>query len=133
MAKNTLLYEDDSVDAKAASEFVARILHGVTMAHMHHLTTDSFSAHMALGELYEGLQDGGDELAEALMGCAGVVLKFNGGPFTLAADPIADVSALYEYVETRRGAVGSESHIQNIVDEVCSTIAKALYKLKRLG
>ncbi|CAB4161371.1 hypothetical protein UFOVP728_45 [uncultured Caudovirales phage] len=123
------------VNARAASDYIARILHGVTMAHMHHLTVmgpGAYAAHMALGELYSGLQAKADELAEAIIGCYDVPLVFSGGSVTITDNPIADVAALYEYVESERAACGYESHIQNIVDEVCTVLAQALYKLRRL-
>lgn len=116
-----------------ASAYIATLLHGVTMAHMHHLMASSYAKHMALGDLYDDLNDKTDALAEAYMGCTGQKLTFTGGSVTLAADPIADVQALYEYAERQRAAMGDESHVQNIVDEVCSVIASALYKLRRLS
>lgn len=123
------------INVKAASAFVARLLHGVTMAHMHHLTVlgqGAYARHMALGELYEGLQDKTDALAESLMGCANIGLVFGGEAFAISDNPVADVAELYRYVEANRLAVGTESHIQNQVDEVASVLATALYKLRRL-
>lgn len=122
--------------ASAASDYVARLLHGVTLAHMHHLMVSgqgSFAKHMALGELYEGLQDAVDELAEAYIGCSGSPLKFAPGQFVIGADPAADVKALYVFAENGRKVMGDESHIQNLVDEICSVLSRALYKLTRLA
>lgn len=121
------------MNASAAGEYVAAILHGVTMAHMHHLTTDSYSKHQALGELYEGLAGAADRLAESAMGCYGIRLQFGGVEFRVTADPIRDVQRLYEFVERERKAMGEESHIQNEVDEVCTLLASTLYKLRRLS
>lgn len=123
------------VNARAASEFIARLLHGVTMAHMHHFQVSgpgAFARHMALGELYDGLQEKTDALAESLMGCADIGLYFSSGQFTITDNPLADVQSLYNFIETGRYAVGTESHIQNQVDEICSVISTALYKLRRL-
>jgi hypothetical protein len=123
------------VNARAASDYIARLLHGVTMTHMHHLTVmghGSYAAHMALGELYAALQEKTDTLAEEVMGCYDVPLVFSGGTCTITDNPIADVAALYEFVEDERAALGHESHVQNTVDEICSALAKALYKLRRL-
>lgn len=137
--KGSLLYGDmsgGSTDSKGASEFIAKLLHGVTMAHMHHLMVTgpgSFSKHMALGDLYDGLQEAADGLAEAFIGCTGSPLSFSGGNFEMGSDPIADVQKLYDYVETSRMKMGSESHIQNEVDAVCTLLSTALYKLKRLS
>lgn len=123
------------INVKAASDFIARLLHGVTMAHMHHLTVvgqSAYAKHIALGELYEGLQDKTDALAESLMGCQDIGLAFGSSQFAIAANPILDVQSLYNFVETNRLAVGSESHIQNQVDEICTVLSTALFKLRRL-
>lgn len=119
-----------------ASDFIATLLHGATIAHMHHFTVTgpgSLAKHEALGELYDGLTDKADGLAEAFMGCTGQALAFGASSIIPGKDPVADVQRLYEFVEAKRGAMGTESHIQNIVDEVCTVIASALYKLRRLA
>lgn len=135
-AKSTLLYGDDSAkDAGGASAFVARIMHAANAIHMHHLMVEgpgSFAQHMALG-VYDDLREAADGLAEAYMGCTGNKLKFSGGSFELAASPLAEVQAIYDYVEQNRSLMGSESHIQNEVDAICTLISTTLYKLTRLA
>ena len=134
--KGTLLYGNDSSgNSSDASEFITRLLHGSTAIHMHHLMVEgpgSYAAHTALG-MYSELADLADGLAESYMGCTGQKLKFSGGQFSIAGDPIAEVQALYDYVESKRMMMGSESHIQNDVDGVCTLLASTLYKLKRLA
>lgn len=119
------------------SEFIATLLNGVTMAHMHHFMVTgpgSYAKHMALNDLYNDLQDATDELAEAFIGCAsGEPLKFKAVAGPDLTSPVADVEALYQFVEYKRDAMGEESHIQNQVDEICSIISRALYKLRRLA
>lgn len=132
MAKGTLLYGSETVNAKDGSEFIAMMLNGVTIAHMHHLMTPSYSKHMALNELYTNLEEYTDSLAEAFMGCVDSRLAFGPQSFQLGVDPIADIKKLYDYAEQKRGMMGNESHIQNIVDEICSAYATALYKMKQL-
>jgi len=122
-----------STNQQGASDYISAILSGVTMAHMHHFTTKSYAQHMALGELYCALQDKVDALAEAWTGCSGLVPVFSGGKYSVGPDPIADVNALYRFVESNRDRMGSETHIQNIIDEICSTISTAIYKLERLS
>lgn len=124
-----------------AAEFVAMLLHAVTATHMLHLLRkgpNAYARHIALGELYGGLSDLTDELAEAYFGCDDGELiseypsiKFPS--FDLETDPLEYVKELYKYVETKRKAMGDESHIQNIVDEICSLISTAIYKLRDLG
>lgn len=131
----SMLYESGSGNAGGASEFISRLLHGSTMIHMHHLMVTgqgSFAKHMAL-DIYNDLASLADGLAEAYIGCTGIPLSFKGGSCTMGGDPVADIKALYEYVESARNSMGSESHIQNEIDTVCTLLSSALYKLNRLS
>lgn len=131
----SLLYESDSGDSSAASEFITRLLNGATAIHMHHIMVTgagSFAKHTALG-VYDDLTEAVDALAEAYIGCTGTPLAFKGGTVTMNPDCVAEVKALYEYVETARGAMGTESHIQNEIDGIATLLAGALYKLTRLS
>lgn len=120
------LLMDRGADPKGAQEFISRLLQGAVTAHLHHLATDSYARHMALGDLYEGLPGLVDALAEAWLGCTGQKLAAPG-------DPVAEVQSLYEYVEAARGKMGTESHIQNEVDNVANLLAATLYKLRQLS
>ena len=135
MNKGSLLYGADTADAGGAAGFIAKLLHAATAIHMHHLMVDgpgSYAAHTALG-MYNDLVDAADGLAESWMGCTGEKLKFSGGTFELGADPIATVRSVYDYVEANRNLMGTESHIQNDIDGVCTLLASTLYKLTRLA
>lgn len=131
----SLLYDSDKGDAGAASEFIARLLNGATAIHMHHLMVTgagSYAKHKALG-VYDDLTKAVDSLAESYIGCTGTPLMFKGGTVTMNPDCVAEVRALYEYIETARTAMGTESHIQNEVDNISSLLSSALYKLTRLS
>lgn len=131
----SLLYESDKGDASGASEFITRLLHGSTVIHMHHLMITgpgSFAKHSAL-DVYNELASLTDGLAEAYMGCTGQALVFGGGTFTMNGDCVAEVQALYEYVETARAAMGNESHIQNEIDGIATLLSSVLFKLNRLA
>lgn len=134
--KGTLLYGTESHgNSSDASEFITRLLHASTAIHMHHLMVQgpgSYAAHTALG-MYSDLADLADGLAESWMGCSGEMLSFGGGSFSIASDPITEVQSLYDYVESKRGMMGSESHIQNDIDGICTLLSTTLYKLKRLA
>lgn len=135
MNKGSLLYGADTADAGGAAGFITKLLHAATAIHMHHLMVEgpgSYAAHTALG-MYNDLVDAADGLAESWMGCTGEKLKFSGGTFELGADPIATVRSVYDYVEANRGLMGTESHIQNDIDGVCTLLARTLYKLTRLA
>lgn len=135
MPKGTLLYGNDSADAGAASEFITKLLNAATAIHMHHLMVEgpgSYAAHTALG-MYNDLVDAADGLAESWMGCTGGKLAFKGGSVEVAANPVAELKKIYEYVESNRAMMGSESHIQNDIDGICTLLSTTIYKLTRLA
>lgn len=132
--KPSLLYATGrSSDGTAAAGYISRLLHAVTATHMLHLSTRSYAHHMALGSLYDDPQEKVDELVEAYQGCTNQILSYPAESFTMPTDAVSYVSDLYAFCEGQRGAMGPESHIQNIVDEVISIVATALYKLRFLG
>ena len=133
MKPSSLLYgNNDTADNGAATEFISRLLDAVKAIHMVHLITEgpgSFAAHSALG-VYGDLDDATDGLAEAWMGCTGGKFNFAGID---TANYAAEVQKIYDYVENNRMAMGSESHIQNEIDTICTLLSTALFKLNRLA
>jgi DNA-binding ferritin-like protein len=133
--KATMLYgntADEHGDAKGASEFISKLLEAVVIIHKVHLMTTgpgSFAAHTALG-VYSDLDDLTDGLAEAWMGCSGQGLSFAGVD---GKNWPAEVQKIYDYVESNRAMMGSESHIQNEIDSICTALSSALFKLNRLS
>ena len=49
-------------------QFIGLLFASRDYAHKAHLNTDSFAAHMALGDFYDGIIDLADSLAETWMG-----------------------------------------------------------------
>lgn len=121
-------------NAKLATAFITALFHGVTKLHMLHIMTKGpqwHPTHLALAELYDGLQGRADGLAEAFIGCSGVELVFGSGTFELSVDPLGEVRKLYAFVEQNRTAMGTESHIQNEIDSICTLLSSGIYKLTR--
>lgn len=124
------MYKGDSPD------FISKLLHGVTAAHMLHLLTKgpgSYAKHKALGSLYDELGDLTDSLAEECFGVHGVPPTFPTEKFICPKEPVSFVSELYDYVTKNRKQMGDESHIQNTVDSILSLLATTKYKLENLG
>lgn len=133
--KSTLLYgmEHGAGDSGSAAEFITKLLDAVTIIHKQHLMTTgpgSFAAHEALGDVYESLSDHADNLAESFMGCTGMGISFGG---VNAENFSSETRRIYEYIETNRMMIGTESHLQNLVDEVLDSLARSLFKLDRLA
>jgi hypothetical protein len=109
-------------------------------AHKLHLKSRSFAKHIALGELYEGLLDKIDELAEVWMGKHGVIdfgassdNDFMQLSDTSQTDPVAFVRQLAAFVESVKSILPKEeTHILNIWGEIISIVYRAKYKLENL-
>ena len=121
---------------KSSAEFIARLLHSVTGAHMLHLMQKgpgSYAAHIALGSLYEGLQHKTDELAEEYFGAYGLLESYPDQEFKTPTDPLKFTKDLYQYVLDNRGKMGKDTHIQNSIDEILKLLSTTAYKLKYLA
>ena len=124
---------------ETAAGFVLRLLHAATTAHLLHLGTRSHAAHLALGDLYEGLPGLVDKVAEAYQGSDGLLGegkedRYPSGytPPAIDDDPKAFVRELCEYVDDNRAALGEDSAVQNLVDELKGLLLSTLYKLRFL-
>jgi hypothetical protein len=118
------------------ADFISKLLHGVTAAHMLHLMAKgpgSYAKHKALGSLYDGLSDAADSLAEECFGIHGVPSSFPSEKFVCPKDATKLVSELYEYVTRNRSQMGDESHIQNSIDGILTLLATTKYKLENLA
>lgn len=123
-------------DKKGAAAFVIKLLHAVTGAHILHLQQTgpgSYARHIALGDFYSELEDLADAVAEDWQGLHGLIDAYPAGFDMPSGDPYAYVKGLYDFVQGSRKVMGSESHIQNNIDEICSLMTRTMYKLKNLA
>lgn len=124
----------EGINKKAASDFIAYVLHGVTMLHMNHLAVTgagSFAKHEALN-VYSDVQELADGLAEEVMGVYDFSMEFKPSSLTISGDPVADTLSLYVWIDQHRAVLGAKSHIQNSVDGLLTALAQSLFKLRRL-
>lgn len=115
-----------------AAEFIAALLHSSTVTHFMHLSTDSYSAHKALGNYYSLIVDLTDDFAEAFQGRYQKIKKYP-EEFHQATDPVKYLKSLSEFVDESRKDLPQDSEIQNIIDDIASLIDKTLYRLKFLN
>ena len=121
-----------------AAELVLRCFNASTEAHIRHLQTRSYSAHMALDKFYHEVIDLVDEFAEAYQGIYGIITPYPElKPFDQTVeDPIGLelVAGLRKWIEANRGDIGDDkdTELQNIIDEVVGLIDGTLYKLRFL-
>jgi len=116
---------------KNPGDFVLTMMNARTAAHIAHLQTQSYAAHVALAGFYEGIVPLIDSFAEAYQGCYGLI-KFTGSNFKLEKDPAVMLSGLKDFIKQARMDC-NEPALQNIIDEMTALVASTIYKLKHLA
>ncbi len=99
------------------------------LIHLAHLNTQSFAAHMALNDLYEGLLEHVDTLVETAQTDALLNIIVPG--CSTADANVSCATQLLECVRNKR-YVFPYSFQQNICDEIEELASKTIYKLKFL-
>ena len=99
------------------------------IVHLTHLQTTSYAEHKALNKLYDGLLDLIDELTETYFGTVGKRLNIK-IPASEYMNGKAHCIFMRDYLMKHRGIFGeSNTHIQNIIDEIIALYSKTLYLL----
>jgi hypothetical protein len=121
----------EAVEPNAVGEFFLKLLHSATNTHIHHLQTESYAQHIALGDFYDSVVELTDGLIEIYQGTKGVVVypAIYDAPL---ADGLTELKALNAFIIANRNVVGAESNLQNEVDTILSLIQSTIYKLTRL-
>ena len=132
VANATLIH----TDIKMAGEglFISTMLATGLQAHVLHLRTKSYAAHVALGSYYEAIPGIMDSIAESMQGHLGSLLSYaakttivdNGDPLKLMTDTLS-------YVRETRKKLPQVSFIQNQIDTIEELICSTIYKLKFLS
>lgn len=119
------------------NEIIAQLFAARNVAHALHLSTRSFAQHLALDDLYHGLVEKADELAETYAGKYGVLNIDPGKP--AIEFPRSDAVTFIRAVATWADGVGAglkgngmDSYILNQWDEILALINKTKYKLENL-
>lgn len=114
-------------------ELIMKLLHASTAAHVLHLKTRSYAAHVALNELYEALPDFADRLAETYQGRHGLIETYP-ARYTAYSDAMELIKDLADWVMDNRFEVAgkTESCVQNIIDELLAQLSVSEYKLRFL-
>lgn len=113
--------------------FIGTLMQSRNQSHIYHLQTQSYAAHKALQDYYEGIVDLIDGLVESFQGRYGILrgYKMEG---TIKEDDNATIyfEGLGKFVEVIRTKVPQDSYIQNEIDNVVNLIESTKYKLKFL-
>jgi len=119
-------------DKKCAAELIARCFAARTAGHLAHLSTDSYAAHMALGDFYDAIAGAADEFAECFMGVEGKLRSFPEIE-PLGTDPLTWLPELHTWVtDHRTECAAGNTELANLIDEILAVIDRSSYKLKFL-
>jgi hypothetical protein len=105
-----------------------------TQAQLLHWGTYKFSIHLALSDLYDGLDKLTDELAELLMGIEGSLDFSNQTPanFNLSVEPKTFINEVIDIFKCSRQLFFDPS-AQNKFDEILALFNTTKYKIERLS
>ena len=121
----------DNNDTAIAAQFVMRCFHARTNAHVLHLQTTSYAEHKALEGFYDELVPLVDRFAETYQGSYGVIEDYPSG-FTFSESSEDMIDEFEEWVADNRARIGitSDTHLQNIIDEIVALARSTRYKLR---
>lgn len=113
---------------------VSKLFESRTQAHIYHLQTKSYAAHKALDEYYTEIIPLVDSLIESYQVSYGILTGYTSSPFQENNNPVAYLKSVLTYVQSNRSVIpASDSHLQNIVDEIVALLTSTLYKLVNLS
>ena len=116
-------------------QFVSTLMASRTQAHIFHLQTPSFAAHMALQGYYDGIIDLVDGFVESYQGKYCIVTGYG----NIALQEYQSCEAIIMYFETlcmfiekSREMITPDSYLQNQIDTIVELIKSTIYKLRFL-
>jgi DNA-binding ferritin-like protein len=104
------------------------------VAQMWHWKVKSFSQHLALGELYDGLNELTDELAEMWMGGHGTEghIPLSDPNHFSEQDPLEFISQLHLSLKELETSFPQDGYLVNKYQEVQGLVARVKYKMENL-
>ena len=110
-------------------ELITRIFEARNATHLAHWKTNSYSAHQALGEYYDGVIDSIDTFVEAYQGALGLIGPVP-GEVESASKLIHD--NIIWLTKNREKIAKDVPALENLLDEMTALHMKTLYKLENL-
>jgi hypothetical protein len=125
-------YKENQMNDNAIKTFASTMLHSITCAHILHLQTTSYAAHIALNEYYEQVEDLIDAWIEAFQGKYGIIDKYD-NTFEQHDNALDYMGGMIDWLKGIRPALPQDTELQNIVDEIAALIDSTVYKLRRFS
>ena len=102
----------------------------IKLAHLRVSGPGAYAAHVALGDLYDGLADSADDIAELFQGYKGI--QNYSIPSSFYVEPVAFTKSIQKYLIKQISGLGSMPDIQNKVQDLLAIVTKSIYKLENL-
>jgi hypothetical protein len=121
---------------KSVGEFISELFNSRTQAHIFHLNTNSFAAHKALNEYYDGIVGLADTIAEAYQGKYGIIKGYaKSVSFVETGKPVDYLCGILDCVVGCRYDTFSreDTNLQNEIDNVVTLLNETIYKLTFLS
>lgn len=119
----------------SCEKLIGKLFLARDVAHSVHLSTRSYSKHMALGGFYDGVIDLADKFAEAYQGRNGLIGTIELQSADGAKNIVSFLESQLKDIEDMRYRVAGkdDTALQNILDEIVGLYLSTLYKLKFLA
>ena len=116
-------------------QLISQLFAARDLAHRFHLRTRSFAQHLALNDLYDGLLEGADTIAELYQGKYGILNIPAQSSYTFKEqDTLEFIRDLAQWAECARAIFNpADTNLLNEWDTVLSVIYRAKYKLENLA
>jgi len=127
-------YPTTAPPTSAMANLVSQLLKARNVAHMWHWKVKSFSQHLALGELYDGLTEMTDSLMEMYMGRYGTAdhIELSDPNAFSEQDPVEFVRQLDDFLDTQHDRIPQDDFIVNKFEELQGMVSQIKYKLENL-
>lgn len=117
------------------ANLISQLLKARDVAHMWHWKVKSFSMHLALGELYEGLLELTDELFEMYMGKYGTdahIALSDPNAFS-EQDPVEFIRQLDSFLAEQEKRIPQDGFLINKFQELQALVSSTKYKMENLS
>lgn len=121
-------------DCTMMCELISKAFTTRNLLHFAHWSTGSLAAHLAVGDLYDGIIDKLDDIVEVYMGKFGKLDIKSQPAASMPADICEHVKLEMEWLCDNKQAIANNfAPVVNMLDDLEAAYSKACYKLTNLS
>ena len=125
--------KDNPAGKDAIHELISRAFTTRNLTHFAHWATNSYSEHMALGDLYDEIENAIDSVVEAYQGKFGIINGTYTEAAVLPADILKRIKCEAEWISDNKQKIsGGCDGVIALLDELEACYLKAIYKVTNL-